>query len=84
MREGGYRSQEEIDVWKARDPLIRHRQWLLDEGDADEERLIQIETEVQTLVEEAAEFAKNSPWPDGATACDHIFSDPILGEVQHA
>jgi 2-oxoisovalerate dehydrogenase E1 component len=84
MREGGYRSQEEIDVWKARDPLTRHRQWLLDEGDADEERLIQIETEVQTLVEEAAEFAKNSPWPDGATACDHIFSDPILGEVQHA
>jgi 2-oxoisovalerate dehydrogenase E1 component len=79
MREGGYRSVEEIEAWKARDPITRHRQWLLDEGDTDEELLAMIENEVQALVEEAAEFAKNSPWPDGATACDHIFS-----EVQHA
>jgi 2-oxoisovalerate dehydrogenase E1 component len=79
MRDGGYRTAEEVEQWKTRDPITLHREWLLDEGDADEDRLIAIENEVQALVEEAAEFAKNSPWPDGATACDHIFS-----EVQHA
>jgi 2-oxoisovalerate dehydrogenase E1 component len=79
MRDGGYRTTEEVEQWKTRDPITLHRQWLLDEGDADEDRLIAIEAEVQALVEEAAEFAKNSPWPDGSTACDHIFS-----EVQHA
>ena len=38
-----------------------------------------IEAEVDALIQEAADFAKNSPWPDGATASEHIFS-----EVQHA
>jgi len=79
MRDGGYRTQEEVDAWKARDPITRHRQWLLDKGGADEKSLAATEAEVDSVIEEAAEFAKNSPWPDGATACDHIFS-----EVYHA
>ena len=79
MREGGYRTQAEIDSWKARDPVLMHRQWLLDEEVAGESQVIAIENEVQSLVEAAAEFAKNSPYPDGATAIEHVFS-----EVRHA
>jgi TPP-dependent pyruvate/acetoin dehydrogenase alpha subunit len=41
-----------------------------------------IESEVQAQVEEAAEFAKNSPWPDPATATQHIFSE--AGGARHA
>ncbi len=79
MRDGGYRSQEEINAWKSRDPVTMHRQWMLDEEVAGEEQVIAVETEVQSMVEAAAEFAKNSPWPDGSTATDHVFS-----EVHHA
>ena len=75
MREGGYRTQAEIDSWKARDPVLMHRQWLLDEEVAGESQVIAIENEVQSLVEAAAEFAKNSPYPDGATATQHVFSE---------
>ena len=35
-----------------------------------------IDAEVQALVVEAAAFARNSPWPDGATACDHVYICP--------
>jgi len=79
MRDAGYRTQEEVDSWKARDPVLMHRQWILDEEVAGEAQVIAIEAEVQSIVEAAAEFAKNSPWPDGATAIEHVFS-----EVQHA
>lgn len=87
MRDGGYRSVEDVEAWKIRDPIPRHRQWLLDEGDADEDQLTRIEAEVDALVADAAEFAKNSPWPDPASACDHIFSESLsarLSEVEHA
>jgi len=30
--------------------------------------------EVQAQIAEAYEFAKNSPYPDGATALDYIYS----------
>lgn len=75
MREGGYRSQAEIDSWKGRDPVLMHRQWLLDEEIAGESQVVAIETEVQAIVEAAAEFAKNSPYPDGITAIEHVFSE---------
>jgi 2-oxoisovalerate dehydrogenase E1 component len=79
MRDGGYRSQEEINSWKARDPITRFRAYLLEQEEAGEQELVAIENEVQTQVEEATEFAKNSPWPDPATAATHVFD-----EVTHA
>ena len=76
MRDVGYRSQEEVDSWKARDPIARHRAYLIESGTAAAAELDAIEAEVQALVVEAEEFARNSPWPDGATACDHVYYEP--------
>lgn len=75
MRDAGYRTQEEIDAWKARDPVLMHRQWLLDEEIAGEVEIVALEAEVDSVIAEAAEFAKNSPWPDGATATQFVFSE---------
>lgn len=74
MRDAGYRTQEEIDTWKARDPIPQLRNRLLDEGIADADELARIDAAVQELMVEAVEFAKNSPWPDAATSMDHVFS----------
>ena len=37
----------------------------------------QIDRAVQELIAEAVEFAKESPWPDAATATDHVFSEDV-------
>jgi 2-oxoisovalerate dehydrogenase E1 component len=74
MRDTGYRTQAEIDSWKARDPILLFRNRLLAEGIATQTDFDRIEAETAALVEEAIEFAKNSPWPDPATATDHVFS----------
>lgn len=74
MRDGSYRSVEEIESWKARDPIRQLYATLTSQDLADEQALAAIDAEVQAQVAEAYEFAKNSPYPDGATALDHVFS----------
>jgi len=74
MRDAGYRTPEEVETWRTRDPIPRLRNHLLAEEIATEDDLAQIDRAVQELIAEAAEFAKASPWPDAATATDHVFS----------
>lgn len=71
---GTYRTQEELDAWKARDPITTYGARLLAEGVASENDFAQIEREVVALVEESFTFAKSSPYPDAATVAEHIFS----------
>ncbi len=73
MRDGGYRSLEEVDSWKQRDPIQTYRARLLAADKATADQLTAIENEVKALAEEAIEFAKNSPYPDPATASEHIY-----------
>jgi TPP-dependent pyruvate/acetoin dehydrogenase alpha subunit len=72
--DGSYRSFDEINEWKARDPIINLRNYLTSTNQASLEELAAIEAEVQTMVAEAHEFAKNSPYPDPATASDFIYA----------
>lgn len=74
MRDGGYRSAEEIDEWKNRDPIAAFRSRLLRKGEADEDALDTLDDEARVIVEDAIDFARSSPFPDPATAADHIFS----------
>jgi 2-oxoisovalerate dehydrogenase E1 component len=75
MRDTGYRTQEEIDSWKKRDPIDQFRQRLLNTETVGEQDFETIDAEVKALIQEALEFAQNSPWPDPATATDHVYSD---------
>jgi 2-oxoisovalerate dehydrogenase E1 component len=77
MRDGGYRTLDEVNAWKARDPIKRWRERLIGEGVVRAGELDAIDQEVQAMVEEAASFAENSPWPDPATATKHVFSTAI-------
>lgn len=75
MRDVGYRTQAEVDEWKVRDPLTLLESRMLAENTAVASDFDAIETEIKTMVDEAVEFAKASPWPDPATATRYIFSE---------
>jgi pyruvate dehydrogenase E1 component alpha subunit len=62
-----YRTKEEVQQMRAQsDPIDRMRKLLLDAGLADEDQLKEIDRGVRSIVNEAAEFAQNSPEPDPA------------------
>ncbi len=74
MRDGGYRTVEDVEKWKARDPIKTFGTHLLGHGEVTQTELDEIATDVKALIDDAVEFAKNSPYPDGATATEHVFS----------
>src|SRR5204863_8594009 len=67
MRDAGYRTREEVEQWRARDPLTRLAESL------DPNEVETIEREVQAMVDDALEWAKSSPYPDPASALDHVY-----------
>ena len=75
MRDGGYRSQEEIDSWKARDPIEVFHRRLLDDGDIADTELQAIDAEIVDEIQQAVSFANDSPWPDPATVADHVYRE---------
>jgi 2-oxoisovalerate dehydrogenase E1 component len=77
MRDAGYRTRDEVDAWKARDPLVLLRDRLA--GRNAQARLDAIDAEVQQLVEDAVAFAEASPTPDAATVTDHLYAAPTGG-----
>lgn len=74
MRDAGYRTVQEVEAWKQRDPISNYRAKLLTLSAANESDFDQIEADVKAKVEDALEFAKNSPYPDPSTVTQYIYS----------
>ena len=74
MRDGGYRTREEVEAWRGRDPIKRLREQLLNASITHSDALDTVDREVQVLVEEGLEWAKVSPWPDPATVMEHVYA----------
>lgn len=64
---GNYRTQDEIDRWKQKDPIARTTAWLLSQGVAQEE-ITSIENEARALIERAFEAALVAPLPSPSAA----------------
>jgi acetoin:2,6-dichlorophenolindophenol oxidoreductase subunit alpha len=71
-----YRSKEEIEAWRARDPIVRFEAEILALGLATEARLAAIGTEVKEEMAEAAAKASASPWPAAADVMRDVYSPP--------
>src|SRR4051812_18220362 len=74
MRDAGYRTREEVDEWKTRDPIAALEARLIAEGTATAHELAAVDEEIKAIVAAALEFATNSPWPDPATATAHVYA----------
>lgn len=58
-----YRSKQEEQMWKARDPIKLFGEWMIEQKLTDRAKLDQIETEVQSEMEKAVDFAMKAPYP---------------------
>ncbi len=76
MPEVGYRSQEEVEAWKGKDPIPRLRAHLLAQQLATEDELGAWERQAQDAAEAALAFADASPWPDPASVAETVFAAP--------
>lgn len=72
-----YRSKAEIEKWRERDPILRFADHLQAEGVADDAALAKIRQGVEDELAEMVQFAEESPEPDDAALCEHVFVNPI-------
>ena len=71
-----YRTREEVqEMREKRDAIENVRQMLLTGGHASEEDLKKIDKEIKDIVNEAAEFSKESPEPDLSELWTDIYAD---------
>lgn len=75
-----YRTREEIQQWRQRDPIDHLRQYLMDQG-VDSDELDRIRREEVQSVARALKFAEESPWPEVASLEDAVYAK---GDVYHA
>jgi len=69
-----YRTKEEVEEWKRRDPIDRLRNKLKAEGALNDEQFKQIEEEVERVMDEAIEFADKADSPPASAICEHVYS----------
>ena len=61
---GQYRTKEEVEEWKKRDPVSTARRRLVDEVKTEEEAIKAIEAAVKEEIDDAVKFADESPPAD--------------------
>ncbi len=69
------RSSDEKKFWGAKDPIKKFASYLLEQELVSSEELTAIEQKIQKLINEAVEFAQNSPEPDPSTLRDYVFAE---------
>ncbi len=70
-----YRTREEIETWKRRDPIALFSRCLVEEKKVAQAELERIEQDVSKTIEAAVEFAEKSPWPASEGVQTHLFTD---------
>ena len=72
-----YRTEEEVEQWKKRDPISLHSTWLKEQGVATEEEIDSVWSEVSQAIDDALEFARNSPYPEADDLFTDMYADPL-------
>jgi TPP-dependent pyruvate/acetoin dehydrogenase alpha subunit len=69
-----YRDALADEEWQRRDPIVRLQSHAIAEGWLDERTAREIEEHARGLVEDAAQFARDSPFPDLAVASEFVYA----------
>jgi acetoin:2,6-dichlorophenolindophenol oxidoreductase subunit alpha len=69
-----YRTDEELAMWKSRDPIPTFTTYLRSRHVLDDDKLKEIEARVASTIDEAVEFAVSSPDPDPSEAVTDLYA----------
>lgn len=84
---GRYRTAEEVEEWRRRDPIFIFRSHLEQAHLLTPEQAQEIEDEVERQIDAVVDYAEESPFPDVSTLYDHVYCQPgeertVLREVK--
>jgi 2-oxoisovalerate dehydrogenase E1 component alpha subunit len=71
-----YRTSDELDMWKAREPIGRYRAFLERAGLWSEELERDVQAEADRVAAEVRSTVENMPDPPLSDLVDHVYADP--------
>ena len=71
-----YRTKDELNEYQEKDPIEYVRNVLVSQGWNTAEELKAVEKEVKAQVEEAIEFAEQSPYPEAQELYEDVYMTP--------
>ena len=74
---GKYRPPEEVEKWKAHDPILNMEKYLMAKGMYDEKLKQETVAGFNKELDAAIDVAENSPFPEGVEALDDVYSFSI-------
>jgi len=69
-----YRSKEELEEYKLRDPIEQVKKTILSKKIATDKELIAIDAKIKARIDEAVKFAEESKFPDPKEAFRHVYA----------
>src|SRR4051794_40372866 len=72
-----YRTKDEVEEWRRRDPIASFSKRLVDEGVFSDTDIEAMDAEAMSTVDESVQFADNSPFPELDSLYDDLY---VLGE----
>jgi pyruvate dehydrogenase E1 component subunit alpha len=73
---GHYRTKEEVEEQKLKDPIRHHFKRLAEQGLLDQAGLERMDSEVRAVVDAAVAFADASPEPPASALYEDVYSEP--------
>ncbi|MDQ3963034.1 MAG: thiamine pyrophosphate-dependent enzyme, partial [Actinomycetota bacterium] len=70
-----YRSKDEVDEWRAKDPIPRFETYLKDVDIVDDARVAEIQEHAKSDVADGAKEAEAADFPDPIDAMKHVYAD---------
>ena len=70
-----YRTKEEVDEYRAKDPLAMVLHTIKENNFATDEEIKAIDDRINAVVEESVKFAEESPWPDESEVYGDVYID---------
>ena len=74
-----YRSREEVEIWRRKDPIPNFRQYLVEQRILDAKTEAEIDAEIAEVISRAVADADAAPDPTDATS--HVYANPITPTV---
>lgn len=71
-----YRTKEELEEYKGRDPLLATKHAIVENKYADEAWFAEVDAEIKKIVDDSVKFAEESPYP----TADEIYKDVYVQE----
>src|SRR6195256_4071089 len=72
-----YRTKEQVETWRRRDPIATYGERLVAEGIVNGEERDELDRQAQARVDEAVAFADASPFPEPSSLYDDVY---VLGD----